>query len=140
MGWRFLISSSAPQSGHCTISPDIGFAPTPTVAPHSGHVDAMVGTPSQRQGGSLMRTLQAGADQGERSRSSTRATPGSDAYGIASPRSTCTTTARPRNSACGQTSRGGALATCTRSEEHTSELQSQSNLACRLLLEKQKHI
>src|SRR2546430_10371849 len=30
----------------------------------------------------------------------------------------------------------GAL---TRSEEHTSELQSQSNLVCRLLLEKKKH-
>src|SRR5256886_11229243 len=28
----------------------------------------------------------------------------------------------------------------TRSEEHTSELQSQSNLVCRLLLEKKKHI
>src|SRR2546430_3515746 len=28
--------------------------------------------------------------------------------------------------------------TCTRSEEHTSELQSQSNLVCRLLLEKKK--
>src|SRR2546430_13272718 len=27
----------------------------------------------------------------------------------------------------------------TRSEEHTSELQSQSNLVCRLLLEKKKH-
>src|SRR2546430_11631229 len=27
-----------------------------------------------------------------------------------------------------------------RSEEHTSELQSQSNLVCRLLLEKKKHI
>src|SRR2546430_3743707 len=27
---------------------------------------------------------------------------------------------------------------CTRSEEHTSELQSQSNLVCRLLLEKKK--
>src|SRR5688572_32710045 len=31
--------------------------------------------------------------------------------------------------------RGGALS-LTRSEEHTSELQSQSNLVCRLLLEK----
>src|SRR2546427_5426265 len=31
----------------------------------------------------------------------------------------------------------GALAGC-RSEEHTSELQSQSNLVCRLLLEKKK--
>src|SRR2546430_10996913 len=28
--------------------------------------------------------------------------------------------------------------TCCRSEEHTSELQSQSNLVCRLLLEKKK--
>src|SRR5688572_32192461 len=28
--------------------------------------------------------------------------------------------------------------TCSRSEEHTSELQSQSNLVCRLLLEKKK--
>src|SRR2546427_5690205 len=31
-----------------------------------------------------------------------------------------------------------ALPGCTRSEEHTSELQSQSNLVCRLLLEKKK--
>src|SRR2546427_2884321 len=30
--------------------------------------------------------------------------------------------------------------TCRRSEEHTSELQSQSNLVCRLLLEKKKKI
>src|SRR2546430_4075478 len=29
--------------------------------------------------------------------------------------------------------------TATRSEEHTSELQSQSNLVCRLLLEKKKY-
>src|SRR6266567_9394027 len=29
---------------------------------------------------------------------------------------------------------------CSRSEEHTSELQSQSNLVCRLLLEKKKKI
>src|SRR2546430_3635105 len=28
----------------------------------------------------------------------------------------------------------------SRSEEHTSELQSQSNIVCRLLLEKKKHI
>src|SRR5438270_2925645 len=32
-----------------------------------------------------------------------------------------------------------ALAAGARSEEHTSELQSQSNLVCRLLLEKKKH-
>src|SRR2546430_5660549 len=31
------------------------------------------------------------------------------------------------------------LAEYRRSEEHTSELQSQSNLVCRLLLEKKKH-
>src|SRR2546430_6512169 len=31
------------------------------------------------------------------------------------------------------------LALMKRSEEHTSELQSQSNLVCRLLLEKKKH-
>src|SRR2546427_5019394 len=30
------------------------------------------------------------------------------------------------------------LGNCDRSEEHTSELQSQSNLVCRLLLEKKK--
>src|SRR5256886_10054779 len=33
----------------------------------------------------------------------------------------------------------GADQIFTRSEEHTSELQSQSNLVCRLLLEKNKH-
>src|SRR2546430_6705508 len=32
------------------------------------------------------------------------------------------------------------LASLRRSEEHTSELQSQSNLVCRLLLEKKKNI
>src|SRR2546430_9552526 len=35
--------------------------------------------------------------------------------------------------------RGGGDAVVLRSEEHTSELQSQSNLVCRLLLEKKKH-
>src|SRR2546427_6655265 len=37
---------------------------------------------------------------------------------------------------------GGALSLplATRSEEHTSELQSQSNLVCRLLLEKKKKL
>src|SRR2546427_5798463 len=34
---------------------------------------------------------------------------------------------------------GAALAAVVRSEEHTSELQSQSNLVCRLLLEKKKN-
>src|SRR2546430_13628440 len=36
--------------------------------------------------------------------------------------------------------KGGTLAFGKRSEEHTSELQSQSNLVCRLLLEKKKKI
>src|SRR4051812_49672907 len=34
--------------------------------------------------------------------------------------------------------RPGTLRRCTRSEEHTSELQSHVNLVCRLLLEKKK--
>src|SRR2546430_7678008 len=37
-------------------------------------------------------------------------------------------------------SRSGAGGHRERSEEHTSELQSQSNLVCRLLLEKKKHV
>ena len=32
----------------------------------------------------------------------------------------------------------GVVVTCQRSEEHTSELQSRTNLVCRLLLEKKK--
>src|SRR5688572_1234175 len=47
-----------------------------------------------------------------------------------------------RSPACfrttGSTSRAVADAVAPRSEEHTSELQSQSNLVCRLLLEKKK--
>src|SRR2546430_8315218 len=35
--------------------------------------------------------------------------------------------------------RPGTASSCKRSEEHTSELQSQSNLVCRLLLEKKKN-
>src|SRR2546430_12698605 len=35
---------------------------------------------------------------------------------------------------------GDGVANVVRSEEHTSELQSQSNLVCRLLLEKKKKI
>src|SRR2546430_5477747 len=51
-------------------------------------------------------------------------------------RSTCAATARRdsyRAAPC-------ATASPIRSEEHTSELQSQSNLVCRLLLEKKKKI
>src|SRR2546430_191216 len=36
--------------------------------------------------------------------------------------------------------RRGSFINSVRSEEHTSELQSQSNLVCRLLLERQKQI
>src|SRR5688572_31329074 len=42
------------------------------------------------------------------------------------------------SSCCAAT--GNATARMSRSEEHTSELQSQSNLVCRLLLEKKKKI
>src|SRR2546430_6437315 len=38
----------------------------------------------------------------------------------------------------GEEDDGGILGAVARSEEHTSELQSQSNLVCRLLLEKKK--
>src|SRR5438270_3829031 len=41
---------------------------------------------------------------------------------------------------CTYTSRWSCRCMPTRSEEHTSELQSQSNLVCRLLLEKKKVI
>src|SRR2546430_3072097 len=42
--------------------------------------------------------------------------------------------------AWGQGEKKGSAAPNTRSEEHTSELQSQSNLVCRLLLEKKKNV
>src|SRR2546430_12499096 len=53
---------------------------------------------------------------------------------------------RARNARCHRRDRtcarkagtGNVLQDRTRSEEHTSELQSQSNLVCRLLLEKKK--
>src|SRR2546427_6591877 len=48
---------------------------------------------------------------------------------------------RTRAGRLGSSSRGGRgkIGAGTRSEEHTSELQSQSNLVCRLLLEKKKN-
>src|SRR3972149_8415551 len=45
----------------------------------------------------------------------------------------------PRCSMIGRPRIAGMLRRCPRSEEHTSELQSQSNLVCRLLLEKKKN-
>src|SRR5688572_32071821 len=47
------------------------------------------------------------------------------------------TSALVRVSAAGHAS--SSAITASRSEEHTSELQSQSNLVCRLLLEKKNH-
>src|SRR2546427_2651825 len=46
----------------------------------------------------------------------------------------------PHRRPCPQSARdrGRPVPGCPRSEEHTSELQSQSNLVCRLLLEKKK--
>src|SRR2546430_9775917 len=54
--------------------------------------------------------------------------------------SRCTTPPRPRLpvTAISKRSTGSRLPRPMRSEEHTSELQSQSNLVCRLLLEKNK--
>src|SRR5207249_10105857 len=56
--------------------------------------------------------------------------------------STCTCPRRPGRcpSSCTCTAEGGAAArgAGTRSEEHTSELQSRFDLVCRLLLEKKK--
>src|SRR5262249_62284612 len=65
-------------------------------------------------------------------------------YGPALPRaSTCIRSAstRPRSSATRRSSRSGSTTPSAgrpRSEEHTSELQSLTNLVCRLLLEKKK--
>src|SRR3989475_6693496 len=42
------------------------------------------------------------------------------------------------HAACQRTQHGARARGAARSEEHTSELQSQSNLVCRLLLEKKK--
>src|SRR5688572_31734983 len=45
---------------------------------------------------------------------------------------------RARASGCRCARHPARVCACARSEEHTSELQSQSNLVCRLLLEKKK--
>src|SRR2546430_13519532 len=46
----------------------------------------------------------------------------------------------PDNPSQGKDAHQGAVILFSRSEEHTSELQSQSNLVCRLLLEKKKNM
>src|SRR5438093_8097988 len=45
---------------------------------------------------------------------------------------------RPGRQGAGENPGQGTAETCARSEEHTSELQSLTNLVCRLLLEKKK--
>src|SRR3712207_8239172 len=52
-----------------------------------------------------------------------------------SPRSRCT-----RCAGCGSTSSSSSRSARTRSEEHTSELQSRQYLVCRLLLEKKTQV
>src|SRR5258706_3653171 len=46
---------------------------------------------------------------------------------------------QPSTSATVRSTSGERMPFCARSEEHTSELQSLTNLVCRLLLEKKKH-
>src|SRR2546430_9901300 len=55
------------------------------------------------------------------------------------PGTTARPAGRPGSVARDRPDRHGARPARSRSEEHTSELQSQSNLVCRLLLEKKKH-
>src|SRR5260221_6548464 len=66
-----------------------------------------------------------------------------DALPISTPRSSAAArTARsagPRPQAMRKRARWPTCASRTRSEEHTSELQSHSDLVCRLLLEKNRH-
>src|SRR2546430_12003857 len=49
-------------------------------------------------------------------------------------------TCRPPGPSLARGDRPASRKQAKRSEEHTSELQSQSNLVCRLLLEKKKHV
>src|SRR2546430_10147285 len=51
-----------------------------------------------------------------------------------------TTATAPEGDSCPARAAGGDRQSRSRSEEHTSELQSQSNLVCRLLLEKKKKV
>src|SRR5438132_10809508 len=57
-----------------------------------------------------------------------------------SARAAPTTSPRPAGASPFSTAAASARAARTRSEEHTSELQSHSDLVCRLLLEKKKNV
>src|SRR5438132_9015961 len=58
---------------------------------------------------------------------------------VALPSVRSTVSFSPRRLTCGSPSGIAIVTDSTRSEEHTSELQSHSDLVCRLLLEKKKH-
>src|SRR5688572_31841494 len=61
-----------------------------------------------------------------------------DALPISTSTQTTVTSTGPPFACTASRTATGSRASTTRSEEHTSELQSQSNLVCRLLLEKKK--
>src|SRR5438270_3558658 len=77
------------------------------------------------------RRLLSASATGETVISSTRCSIAGDTY------STCSRFTATRSRSVARIA-PAAVAKLTRSEEHTSELQSQSNLVCRLLLEKKK--
>src|SRR3989475_8129678 len=64
----------------------------------------------------------------------------SGSLALRTPTRVLTMAARRSATPCICSSRARTLLSSLRSEEHTSELQSQSNLVCRLLLEKKKKI
>src|SRR5438874_4542875 len=70
-------------------------------------------------------------------RSPTRVAPGSSGIGIDANTDRCRPSRTTLNAAS-MMRRFGYSAMATRSEEHTSELQSRRDLVCRLLLEKKK--
>src|SRR2546429_9842417 len=58
---------------------------------------------------------------------------------LTSVKKTSLTSCSPSSVMMGRTSTPGEFMSTSRSEEHTSELQSRLHLVCRLLLEKRKH-
>src|SRR2546426_9347761 len=68
-----------------------------------------------------------------RSRHSSESSPSGNV--MESPLSSCRSSASPKSA-----SMADGRSSCSRSEEHTSELQSPCNLVCRLLLEKKKKL
>src|SRR5262245_62441886 len=83
----------------------------------------------------ISRWISAAVTQSLRSKIGTRSTRFSSADFMFNPR-LCSSYALPNSRAIGS----GASVATTRSEEHTSELQSLRHLVCRLLLEKKKQL